>query len=64
MKKLETALPPDVLGKVDFLLVSFDTKRDTPEALAAYRRKENLAPTRWTLLHGAAITTAAAKAQR
>ena len=54
MKKLEAKLPPDVLAKVDFLLVSFDTKRDTPEVLAAYRRNENLAPARWTLLRGEA----------
>jgi len=52
MKKLEAALPKDVLAKVDFLLVSFDTRRDTPEALAAYRRKEHLATERWTLLRG------------
>ena len=54
MKKLEAALPKDVLAKVDFVLVSFDTKRDTPEALAAFRRKENLATGRWTLLRGEA----------
>jgi protein SCO1/2 len=52
LKKLEAALPKDVLSSVDFLLVSFDTKRDTPEALAAYRQKEKLATGRWTLLHG------------
>jgi protein SCO1 len=52
MKKLEAKLPKEVLAKVDFLLVSFDTKRDTPEALAAYRRKERLATGRWTLLRG------------
>jgi protein SCO1/2 len=52
MKKLEAKLPKDVLAKVDFLLVSFDTKRDTAEALAAYRSKEHLATGRWTLLRG------------
>ena len=52
MKKLEAALPKDALAKVDFLLVSFDSRRDTPEALAAYRRKEHLAIGRWTLLRG------------
>ena len=35
MRKLQAALPEDVRGKVDFLLVSFDAKRDTPETLAA-----------------------------
>jgi protein SCO1/2 len=53
MKQLEAKLPADVLAKTDFLLVSFDTKRDTAEALAAYRKKENLTATRWTLLRGA-----------
>jgi protein SCO1/2 len=52
MKKVEAKLPKDILAKVDFLLVSFDTKRDTPEALAAYRLKERLAVGRWTLLRG------------
>ncbi len=52
MRKLEAELPKDVLAKVDFLLVSFDTKRDTTEALAAYRRKEHLSTGRWTLLRG------------
>jgi protein SCO1 len=53
LRKLEAKLPPEVLAKTDFLLVSFDTKRDTPEALAAFRKKENLAVSRWTLLRGA-----------
>ena len=52
IKKLEAKLPKDVLAKVDFVLVSFDTKRDTAEALAAYRSKEHLATGRWTLLRG------------
>ena len=52
MKKLEAALPKDVLAKVDFALVSFDTKRDTPEVLAAFRKKEKLPVASWTLLRG------------
>ena len=52
MKKLEARLPGEVLAKVDFVLVSFDTKRDSPEVLAAYRSKEKLATGRWTLLRG------------
>ena len=34
--------------------MSFDTARDTPEALRAYREKEKLATTHWTLLRGGA----------
>ncbi len=54
MKKLQAALPPEVAAKVDFLLVSFDTARDTPAALAQYRAKEHLAVKNWTLLRGGA----------
>jgi protein SCO1 len=52
LKRLEAALPSDVLARTEFLLVSFDTKRDTVEALAAFRKKENLTASRWTLLRG------------
>jgi protein SCO1/2 len=54
MKKLEAALPAEVRAKTDFLLVSFDTKRDTPDALAAFRKKEKLPAATWTLLRGGA----------
>ena len=54
MKKLQAAFPDDVRTKVDFLLMSFDTKRDTPESLAAFRKKEALPVASWTLLRGAA----------
>lgn len=53
MKKVEATLPAAVREKTDFLLVSFDTKRDTVAALAAYRKKEKLPTERWTLLRGA-----------
>lgn len=53
MRRLEAALPPEVREKTDFLLVSFDTKRDTVAALAAYRKKEKLPAKNWTLLRGA-----------
>jgi protein SCO1 len=54
MKALEAALPEPLRGKVDFLLVTFDTERDTPAALRAYRERQRLADERWTLLHGRA----------
>jgi protein SCO1/2 len=53
MRKLEAVLPEEVRGRVDFLLVSFDARRDTPETLAAFRKKENLPAKNWTLLRGA-----------
>ena len=54
LKAIEAGLPPEVLGKVDFLLVSIDPKRDTPAALAAFREKRQLTRERWTLLRGEA----------
>ena len=54
LKGVERKLPPEVLGKVDFLLVSIDSKRDTPAALAAFREKRLLIRERWTLLRGEA----------
>lgn len=53
LNRIEAALKPDVRGRVGFTLVTFDTKRDTPEALAKFRATRNLAPAGWTLLHGA-----------
>lgn len=35
---------------VHYLLLSMDPKRDTPEVLKAYAKKEDLDPQRWTLL--------------
>ena len=52
LKGIERGLPPELLGKVDFLLVSIDSKRDTPAELAAFRGKRQLARERWTLLRG------------
>jgi protein SCO1/2 len=54
LKAIESKLAPDVLAKVDFLLVSMDAKRDTPEELASFRKKRDLARERWTLLRGEA----------
>lgn len=52
MKRIEAALPESVRTNVGFVLVSFDSDRDTPEALAAYRKIHGL-PSNWTLLRGA-----------
>lgn len=49
MKRLEAALPEDVRGNVQLVLVTFDTKRDTPPALRAFRERMELGP-KWTLL--------------
>ncbi len=52
MKRIEAALPAELRARVGFALVSFDSKRDTPAALADYRRARKLPAERWTLLRG------------
>ena len=51
LQRLRAALPAAVREKTRFVLVSFDTARDTPAVLAAYREKAALDPG-WTLLRG------------
>jgi len=51
LRRIESALSPEVRDKVGFTLVSFDSERDTPAALANYRSDWKL-PASWTLLHG------------
>src|SRR5688572_9262819 len=46
--RIETALPPELRGKVGFLLVSFDSERDTPEVLRGYRQRLELNASTWT----------------
>jgi protein SCO1 len=52
LKAIEQQLPPGVLEKVDFLLVSMDSKHDTAADLAKFRDQRHLARERWTLLRG------------
>ena len=52
MKKLQASLSAEAREKTDFLLVSLDPKRDTVEALAAFRTKSKLPVATWTLLRG------------
>ncbi len=52
MKRIERALPAALRDRVDFLLVSFDSERDTPEALRAFRENRKLGTAHWTLLRG------------
>ena len=51
MKQIENALPANLRTNVDFLLVSFDSQRDSAAELAKYRGQHELGG-RWTLLHG------------
>jgi protein SCO1/2 len=54
MQQVQAALPETLRDKVGFTLVSFDTERDTPAALHAYRRQHDLPNGQWTLLRGSA----------
>jgi protein SCO1/2 len=52
MKQIEAALPENLRTNVGFVLVSFDSERDTPAALHDYRVQHQLDSRGWTLLHG------------
>ncbi len=52
IKLLERELDPGMKDKVGFVLVTLDPGGDDSADLAAYRRKMNLGPDRWILLHG------------
>lgn len=51
IKKLQSKLPEEKQENVEFLLISFDTKRDTAATLQSFAREMDL-DERWTLLHG------------
>ena len=51
MQRLRALLPAGVRESARFVLVSFDTVRDAPAALNAYRKRSDL-DDRWTLLRG------------
>jgi protein SCO1/2 len=53
IQAIRDALPAEARAKARFVLVSFDTERDTPAALRAYRAKLGL-DDHWTLLRGSA----------
>jgi protein SCO1/2 len=51
MQRLRQTLPAEARERAQFVLVTFDTQRDTPAALKAYRDRAAL-DAGWTLLHG------------
>lgn len=51
IETIRAKLPAEARDRAVFVLVSFDTVRDTPAALAAYRARRGL-DAQWTLLHG------------
>jgi protein SCO1/2 len=52
VRRIEAALPENLRTNTGFLLVSFDSVRDTPAALKAYRASRELSNQNWTLLRG------------
>lgn len=54
LKKIEAALPENLRTNVGFTLISFDSRRDTPAALKAFRERHGLSLQNWTLLRGEA----------
>ncbi len=52
MLAIEAALNKSVLEQTGFVLLSIDPERDTPAALRAYARENELDPAHWTLLRG------------
>jgi protein SCO1/2 len=52
LKRIRAALTPEEQAAVGFTLVSMDAERDTPDALAEYRKAWNIPDEHWTLLSG------------
>ena len=52
MKSLRKQLPEDAQAQLNIVLLSFDTERDTPAALAAFAKQRDLETPPWVLLHG------------
>jgi protein SCO1 len=51
LKRLRAALPAALRERTQFLLVTFDSARDTPAALRAFRERMSL-DAQWTLVRG------------
>ncbi len=51
LTRIREKLPEATRAEARIVMVSFDTKRDTPEALKAFRASRGL-PDDWVLLHG------------
>ena len=49
LRAIEKQSGPEITRKLRVLLISFDTERDTPEALATMARERRIDTRRWTL---------------
>ncbi len=52
LQRIEAALPENLRTNVNFTLISFDSRRDTPAVLKNFRAKRELSNANWTLLRG------------
>lgn len=52
MKRVRQALSGEALQNTNFVIISIDPERDTPERLAYFAEKNNLSDDHWTLLNG------------
>ncbi|MDZ7716822.1 MAG: SCO family protein [Balneolaceae bacterium] len=52
MKRIRDALSEEALKSVNFVIVSIDPKRDTPERLLKFAEENELNDEQWTLLNG------------
>lgn len=50
IKKIEAGISKEKLDKVNFLLISIDPERDTPDTLMQFAKKQKLNLNRWKLL--------------
>jgi protein SCO1 len=51
-QRIAAALPAALATNTGFVLVSFDSERDTPNALSAYGKRMGFDTNQWTLLRG------------
>jgi len=52
MKRIEKAAGPKATDKTKYVLITFDPKVDTPDALKELETKFQLDPQKWVFLHG------------
>jgi protein SCO1/2 len=57
MKRIEAAVPEALRSHLGFVLVTFDTERDTLQVLHAYRARQQLSTNRWVILRGESADT-------
>lgn len=52
MKRIEKELSEEEMRSVNFVIVSIDPERDTPQRLSGFAAENDLPPKNWTLLNG------------